>query len=144
MVASKESFSSLQITDGPSIYMEGDTQIQDERKGSIKLQNGVFNNVLYVPSLATNLWYVYHMTHTGSQKSVVFDPDLVEILDISTGNLIAKDGANHASKAYEFSHFLPYSDLVHSQLPFEREGKFILPKHFAYDNDSINVSNSKS
>ena len=30
------------------------------------------------------------------------------------------------------------------QLPFEREGKFILPKHFAYDNFFINVSDSES
>ena len=48
--------------------------------------------------------------------------------------------ANHACKEYEFSHFLPYSNLVHSQLPFEREGKFILPKPFGYDNVSIKVS----
>ena len=48
--------------------------------------------------------------------------------------------ANHASKAYEFSHFFPYLDLVKSQLPFEREGKTILPTPFTYDNVSISVS----
>ena len=46
--------------------------------------------------------------------------------------------ANHASKSYEFSHFFPYLYLVQSQLPFEREGKFILPKPFSYDNASLN------
>ena len=50
MVASKESFSSLQLTDGTSIHMGYDTQIQAEGKGSIKLEHGVFKNVLYVPS----------------------------------------------------------------------------------------------
>ena len=75
---------------------------------------------------------------------MVFVHDSVEILDISTRKLIAKGVSNHASKEYEFSHFLPYSDPVKSQLPFEREGKFILPKPFAYDNVSINVSDSKS
>ena len=64
MVASKESFSSLQLIDGPSIHMGDDTQIQAEGKGSIKLEHGVFKNVLYVPSLATNLLSIYHMTHT--------------------------------------------------------------------------------
>ena len=59
------------------------------------------------------------------------------------GKLIEKGVANHASKAYEFSHYFPYSNLVSSQLPFEREGKFILPEPFAYDNVSINVSDSK-
>ena len=68
MVASKESFSSLQFTDGPSIHMGYDTQIQAEGKGSIKLEHGVFKNVLYVPSLATNLLSIYQMTHIGSPK----------------------------------------------------------------------------
>ena len=68
MVASRESLSSLQLTDGPSFHMGDDTQIQAERKGSIKLKHGVFNDVLYVPSLATNLLSVYQMTHIGSPK----------------------------------------------------------------------------
>ena len=66
----------------------------------------------------------------------------MEISDISTGKLIEKGVAIHGSKTYEFSHFLPYLDLVQSQLPFEREGKTILPKPFAYDNVYINVSDS--
>ena len=65
----------------------------------------------------------------------------MEISYISTEKLIEKGVANHASKAYEFSRFLRYSDSVPSQLPFEREGKLFLPKPFAYDNVSINVSN---
>ena len=104
----------------------------------------MFKNVFYVPSLATNLLFVYEMTYIGSPKRVIFGLDSMEISCISTGKLILKSVANHVSKAYEFSHFLPYSDQVPSQLPFEREGKFILPKPFAYDNVSINVSYSKS
>ena len=94
--------------------MGDDTQIRAEGKGSIKLKHGVFRNVLYVPSLVANLLFIYNMTHVGSPKRVVFDPELVEITDISTGNIIAKGVANHASKAYEFSRFLPYSYLVQS------------------------------
>ena len=52
------------------------------------------------------------MTNTGPPKRVVFGHDLVEISDISTGNIIVKGVANHASKEYEFSHFLPYAYLV--------------------------------
>ena len=33
----------------------------------------------------------------------------MDIFEISTGNLIEKGAANHAFKAYEFSHFLPNS-----------------------------------
>ena len=72
MIASKESFSSLQLTDGPSIHMGYDTQIQAEENGSIKLEHGVFMNVLYVPSLAPNPLSVYQMTHTCPPKKLVF------------------------------------------------------------------------
>ena len=70
----------------------------------------MFKNVIYVPSLVENFLFVYHMTHTGSPKWVAFGPDTVDILDIYTGKLISKYVANHASNAYEFSHFFPYSD----------------------------------
>ena len=110
--------------------MGDDTQIQDKVNCSIKLKCGVFKNVLYVPSLVANLLYVYQMTHTGPPKWVVFGPDLVETTYISTGKITMKGVANHASKAYEFSHFLPYSDPVQPQLPFKRGGKNILSTHF--------------
>ena len=71
------------------------------------------------------------MTHIGSPKRVIFGPDSVEITDISTGNIIVKGAANHASKEYEFSHFLPFSEPVHSQLPLERGGKIFLSTSFA-------------
>ena len=80
------------------------------------------------------------MTHTGPPKRVVFGFDSMEITYISTGNIIAKGAANHASKAYAFSHFLPYSDAVHSQLPFERGGKNIIYTPFAV---STRISESK-
>ena len=66
------------------------------------------------------------MTHTGTPKRVIFGPDSMEITDISTGNIIAKGVANHASKAYEFSHFMPFSEPMHSQ----REGKIISSTSF--------------
>ena len=77
--------------------------------------------MLYVPSLASNLLSVYQMTHTGSPKRVMFGLDLVEITDIFTENIIAKGITNHDNKAYEFSHLMTFSELVHSQ----KEGKNI-------------------
>ena len=80
------------------------------------------------------------MTHSGSPKKFLFGPDSVEISDISTGNIIDKGVANHASKAYEFSHFLPYSTPAQSQQPFERGGINSLSSPFA-DNDILsNIS----
>ena len=95
-----------------------------------------------MPSLVANLLYVYQMTHTGSPKQVLFDLDSVEISYISTGKIIVNGDTNHDSKAYEFSHFMSYLDLVQSQLPFERGGKNILSTPFTYDNVSIGVSDS--
>ena len=48
--------------------MDDDTQIRAEGKGSIKLKHGKVNDVLYVPSLAGNILYVYHMTDTRPPK----------------------------------------------------------------------------
>ena len=73
---------------------------------------------------------------------MVFGLESVEISDISTRNIIVKSVANHASKAYEFSHFLPYAYQVQSQLPFERGGKTIISTPFTYDNFSINFLDS--
>ena len=73
------------------------------------------------------------MADTSPPKRVVFGLESVEILDISNGNIIVKGVANHASKAYEFSHFLPYSDPVQPQLSFEMGGKNILSTPFVND-----------
>ena len=109
MVASKESLSSLDLSGGPSTHMVDDSPIPTIGKGSIKFEHGVFKNVLYVPSLAANMLSVYQMNHSSSPNRVIFDPDSVEISEISTRNLIVKGAANHAFKEYEFSHFLPNS-----------------------------------
>ena len=111
--------------------MGNNSEVQAKGKGSIKIEHGKFKDVLYVPSLATNMLSVYQMTHTVSPKRVKFGPDLVEITYISTRNIIAKGAKNHASKEYEFSHFMPFSEPVHSQQPLAREGKNISSTSFA-------------
>ena len=66
MVSSKESFPSLEITSSPSIHMVYDSKIPSTGKGSVQFKHGVFNNVLYVPSLVENLLFIYQMTDTAS------------------------------------------------------------------------------
>ena len=70
------------------------------------------------------------MTHTSSPKRVVFEPNTVEIFDISTGKLISQGVTNHISKEYEFLCFFPYSDSFQDMQLVKREGKSILPKLF--------------
>ena len=111
--------------------MGNSSKIQAKGKGSIKLEHGKFKDVLDVPSLDANMLSVYQMTHNGSLKQVIFGPDLMNITYISTGNIIVKGAANHASKVYDFSHFMPFLEPVHSQQPLAREGKIISSTSFA-------------
>ena len=74
MVSTREIFSSLDMLKGPPVFL-GDNSLTDSMgKGRIDIDHGNFNNVLYVPCLASNLLSVYHMTHTGSPKKFIFSP----------------------------------------------------------------------
>ena len=86
--------------------MGDDSLIDSLGKGRIDLDHGKFNNVLYVPGLASNFFSVYQMAHIGSPKKVIFSLDDVEISEISNGKVIAKGVVDHTSKVYKFSHFL--------------------------------------
>ena len=108
MVSTKEAFSSLEISKGPPIVLGDDSLTDSLDKGRIDLDHGKFSNVLYVPSLASNLLSVYQMTHTGSPKKVIFSLDDVDITEISNGKVIAKGVVDHTSKVYMFSYFVPY------------------------------------
>ena len=127
MVASKDLFSSLNINEWTTIHMGDDSQILTTRIGTIRAKHGVFRDVVYVPSLAANLLSVYQMTHTGSPKKVLFGPNSVEITKISTGDIVVKGIVDHASKAYIFSHFMPFMVPVSPQLPFEADKGINIP-----------------
>ena len=118
MVLTKETFSSLHMSKGPPIVLGDDSLTDSLGTGRIDLDHGKFNNVLYVPGLASNLLSIYQMTHTGSPNKVIFSPNDVEIADISSGKVIAKGVVDHTLKVYKFSHFLPYSNpstlLIHA------------------------------
>ena len=46
------------------------------------------------------------MTHNGVPKRVSFSPNDVELMELASGELVAKGLTNHHAKAYEFSHFV--------------------------------------
>ena len=64
----------------------------------------------------------------------------MDITDISTRSIIEKGTTNHASKAYELSHFMPPSEPVHSQQPPAREGKIIASTSFTASTSIANPS----
>ena len=82
MVLTKETFSSLDMSKGPPIVLGDDSLTDSLGKGRIDIDHGKFNNVLYVPGLASNLLSLYQMTQTGYPKKVIFSPNDVEITDI--------------------------------------------------------------
>ena len=59
MVSTKEIFFSLDLSKGPPIIMGDDSIIDSLGKGRIDIDHGKFNNVLYVPGLASNLLSMY-------------------------------------------------------------------------------------
>ena len=118
LLAHQAHLASSFILDLPPIVL-GDNSLNDSMgKGRIDLDHGNFNNVLYVPGLASNIFLVYQMTLTGSPKKVTLSPNDVEITEILNGKFIAKGVVDHTLKVYMFSNFLPYSNpfdlLIHA------------------------------
>ena len=95
----------------------------------------MFKGVLYVPSLDANLLSIYKRYILAHQSEWYLVLTQRRYHTSQLGRLVA----NLASKSNDFSHFLPYLDLVQSQMPFERGGKTILSTPFTYDNVSISV-----
>ena len=110
MVLTRDIFSSLDMLKGPPIVLGDNSLTHSMGKGRIDLDHGNFNNLLYVPSLASNLLSVYQMTHTGSLNKFILSPNEVQITDVLNGKFIEKGVVDHTSKEYKFSHFLPYSN----------------------------------
>lgn len=82
MGSTKEQFSSLEPSKVPHIYIGDDTQLEVEWKCSVAMDDGTFENVLYVSNLSTNLLSIYQITHYGNGKKVEFTPDLVMVKEI--------------------------------------------------------------
>ena len=90
MMDDKDSFSSLETRKTIPIQMGDDSTIISEGQGTVNLEHGYFSNVLYVPSLASNLLSVYQMTHTGVPNRVSFSPDDVDITELASIKIVAK------------------------------------------------------
>ena len=82
MMESKYSVSSLDTGKRIPIHMGDDSTIISKGQGIVYLEHGSFFNVLYVPSLTSNLLSVYQTTHTRVPKRVTFNPNDVEIVDV--------------------------------------------------------------
>ena len=63
----------------PYICMGDDLEIQAKGIRKIDLEDGYFNNVLFVPDIAVKLLSVYQMTYIGTIKRVNFTQNDVDI-----------------------------------------------------------------
>ena len=106
IIDKKDSFSSLNTSKSIPIHMGDDSTIISKGQGTVNIENGYFSNVMYVPSLASNLLSVYQMNHTRVPKRVSFSPNDVEIIELAFWKLVAKGSTNNHAKSYEFSHFV--------------------------------------
>ena len=109
MGSTKEQFSSLEPSKVPHIYIGDDTQVEVEGKGSVDMDDGTFENFLYVTNLSTNLLSIYQITHYGNGKKVEFTPDSVVVKELDDDALVAVGQVNDNSRLYSFSHFVPSS-----------------------------------
>ena len=63
MVAAKQTFSTLTLSRGPSIHTGDDSQIPAARRGSVKIHDGEFKNVMFpVRFVLFSGYYVSSMT----------------------------------------------------------------------------------
>ena len=90
--------------------MGDDSELHIKGIGRIDLEHGYFSDLLNVTDLAAKLLSLYQMTHTGEPKRVTFTPDMVEIIEISTDQVITIGYADHHERMYKFSSFLPTSN----------------------------------
>ena len=109
MAASKQSFSSIEESIRPPILLGDATPAKVCGEGIVDIEGEYFKNLLHIPSLFENLISIYQITHFGSRRKVEFTLDSAVITDISTSSQLAHGIADHGSRLYYFSHFVPKS-----------------------------------
>ena len=111
MTSSQDLFSSFEASPTPHTLMGNNIVMTVCGKGSIRIDDGTFYDVLFVPSFSSNLLSTYQITHSWIGKIVEFAQDLVHIRDSEIGNIIDIGNVDHASFLYSFSHFGPPSPI---------------------------------
>jgi hypothetical protein len=107
MAASKDEFSSIEESTRSPIYLGDATPTKVCEEGIVDIEGGCFTNVFHVPSLSANIISIYQITHSISRRNLEFTLDYAVITNISIGSQFAHGIADHGSRLYLFSHFVP-------------------------------------
>ena len=129
MASSLEIFSSIEASPISHILMGNNTIMPVYEKGSIGIQDGTFNDVLYVPSLSTNLLSIYQIILNGSGQIVEFSPNSVFIWDSVIDDIVAIGTIDHSIYLYTFSNFGPSSPFLEHSSSISQEHHVGQPGH---------------
>jgi hypothetical protein len=106
MAKDRDIFSTLNECNTKKIFVGDDRSLSVEGFGTIQVENGHFNDVLYVPSLSCNLLLVYKITHSGEGKTIEFSPHQVVIKDLKDPNHVLATGiVDDITRLYKFDNF---------------------------------------
>lgn len=101
-------------------------------KGSVHIQDGILNDVLYVPSLSANHLSISQITHSGSGKTIEFATDSVFIQNTARRGLISRGTVDHTTRLYTFSYFGPPSPLSEHNYSLPREHHVVQSGHLNF------------
>jgi hypothetical protein len=106
MAKDKEIFFALNECNTKKIFVSDDRSLSVVGSGIVQVDNGHFNDVLFVPSLSCNLLSVYLITHSGEGKTVEFSPHQVVIKDLKYPKHVLATGiVDDITRLYKFDNF---------------------------------------
>jgi hypothetical protein len=115
MAKDKSIFYALNECNTKKIFVSDDISLSVVGSGTVKVENGHFNDVLCVPNLSCNLLSVYKITYSGEGKTVEFSPHQVVIKDLKDPkHVLAIRIANDITRLYKFDNFGSSNFVAHS------------------------------
>jgi hypothetical protein len=107
MNSSKGGFSYPNPYTTPTILMGDNIPIDVCGRESIFVDEETFQNVICVPPFSTNILSIYQINNSILGKKGEFTPNSMVIIEITNDATIVVGKADHWSRLYLFSNFIP-------------------------------------
>jgi hypothetical protein len=106
MAKDKAIFFSLNECITKKIFFGEDKYLSVVGYGTVQVDNGHFNDVLFFPSISCNLLLVYQINHSGEGKTIEFSPHPVVIKDLKYPKHILATGlVDYITRLYKLENF---------------------------------------